>query len=203
MEDTLYIPLSALNQFNYCPRRCFLIHCEGIFEENAYTLEGRLLHDRTDAGTRTVRNGVVEHRHVALISHRYRLSGIADVIEELEGTFRPVEFKRGRRGKWDNDALQVCAQALCLEEMLHLPPLAEGAVFYAQTGRRQTVALTPELRAETIATATAIRQMLESGSDPGAVLTPRCEGCSLYGVCLPAETPRFKQLDLEKVYGEV
>ncbi|MBI4752262.1 MAG: CRISPR-associated protein Cas4 [Acidobacteria bacterium] len=196
MEPELYLPISALNQYTYCPRRCFLIHVEGIFEENLYTLEGRLLHDRADSGTASTRNGVTEHRHVYLISHTYRLSGIADLIEEVAGVFRPIEYKRGRRGKWDNDEIQLCAQALCLEEMLGIEPIAEGAIFYAQTARRQVVHLTEELRRETISTIEAIHQLIASQQDPGAIHSPRCEGCSMYQHCLPVETPQLKQLQL-------
>ncbi|MEW6732803.1 MAG: CRISPR-associated protein Cas4 [Acidobacteriota bacterium] len=201
MEEISYLPLSALNHFSYCPRRCYLIHCEGIFAENAFTLEGRLLHNRTDSGVSTVRDGIKEYRHVHLISHRLRLRGIADLIEEKDGCFRPIEYKRGRRGKWENDEIQVCAQALCLEEMLQLSALSEGAIYYAQTGRRKVVPLTNALRNETESAVAAIWQMLESRLDPGAEFTPKCNGCSLYQVCLPAETARLRKLTLEQLFA--
>jgi CRISPR-associated exonuclease Cas4 len=199
--DDIYAPLSALNQLSYCPRRCFLIHHDGVFEENVFTLEGRLLHERADTPTVTVRNGVREHRHVQLISHRLRLRGVADVIEEENGIFRAVEYKRGRRGKWENDDAQVCAQALCLEEMLGLPPQPEGAIFYAQSGRRRIVPLTEDLRRETVALAAELHALLDGGRDPGPVFTPRCDGCSLYAVCLPKETPKLKAVISERLFS--
>ena len=165
-------------------------------------MEGRLLHDRTDSGIRTMRDGVIEHRRVHLISHRLKLRGIADLVEEENGVLCPVEYKRGRRGKWENDEMQVCAQALCLEEMLHLTPLSEAAIFYAHSGRRQIVPLTSDLRSETERTVKAIWKMMESEQDPGAILTERCKGCSLYKVCLPQETSRLKKLSVEQIFAE-
>lgn len=197
MDGEQYILISALNHYAFCPRRCYLIHHEGLFEENAFTTEGRILHDRVDSGARTVRAGVVEHRRVPLVSHRLKLRGIADLIEETAGVLRPVEYKRGGRKVWDNDDIQVCAQAMCLEEMLGVTALTEGAIFHAKTGRRRTVPLTDELRRATEAAVAAVRELLDTGVDPGSVYSRRCEGCSLYRVCLPVETALLRAARLD------
>jgi CRISPR-associated exonuclease Cas4 len=202
MRDEPYILISALNHYAYCPRRCFLIHSEGLFDENAYTLEGHLLHDRVDTGRRTIREGVVEHRRVPLVSHTLRLEGVADLVEERNGTVLPIEYKRGARGRWDNDRIQLCAQALCLEEMLGNVAVTEGAIYYATTGRRQSVALTTSLREQTLATLSGIRQLLVSGRDPGAVPKPQCRGCSLDSICLPTETERYRSIDVTTFEGD-
>lgn len=197
-----YIFLSAINQYSYCPRRCFLIHCEGIFEDNVFTIEGSLLHKRVDSGVQSTRDGAIEHRRIHLVSHKLKIRGIADLIEETDGVFCPVEYKRGKRGKWENNELQVCAQAMCLEEMLSLPPIQQGAIFYAQSGRRQTVDLTNELRSKTVQTIEEIRQMIEMKIDPNSTWSIKCEDCSLHRVCLPKETGWLKKLSLEKILQE-
>lgn len=190
MDD--YILISALNQFDYCPRRCYLIYCEGQFFDNEHTVEGSILHTRADAPSITRRGGTTQFRSVWLYSERYGLYGKADIIEEYNGTIYPVEIKKGQRGNWQNDQLQLCAQALCLEEMLACEPIETGYIYYAATGRRQAVKLSAEIRRQTIQTIEAVRQLLLTRDRPPAVYGPRCKGCSLYPVCLPKETERLK-----------
>ena len=119
-----------------------------------------------------------------LKSERHRLIGKADLIEEIAGRWTPVEYKRGDKGEFDNDALQVCAQALCLEEMTGKPvPL--GYVYYAHSHQRQPVEINADLRQRTIATIAAVAKILDTGAMPPAIYTQRCKGCSLYEQCLP------------------
>jgi CRISPR-associated exonuclease Cas4 len=116
------------------------------------------------------------------------LTGIADLVEEQNGEIYPVEYKKGRRGDWKNDQLQLCAQALCLEEMLNLTqPIKKGYIYYAATGRRKEVALTDELRTYTLKTIEATRKLLETQKRPDVAYGPRCRGCSLYPICLSRE----------------
>jgi len=189
MDDFIF--LSALNQYDYCPRRCYYIFVENIFVDNEHTVEGSLQHTRANSGESSSRNDASQLRSVYLYSRTLGICGKADVIEERRGELYPVEHKKGKRGEWRNDALQLCAQALCLEEM-NGKPVSRGFIYYAATGRRQEVELTAELRQQTIDTITAVRRLIESGDRPPNPYTPRCKGCSLSDICLPRETARLR-----------
>jgi CRISPR-associated exonuclease Cas4 len=186
-----FIFLSALNQYDYCPRRCYYMFVENVFLDNEHTVEGSLQHARANSSEISTRDDALQLRSVYLYSRQLGISGRADVIEEKGGVLYPVEHKKGRRGEWQNDALQLCAQALCLEEMSG-KIVPKGYIYYAATGRRQEVEFDPELRQQTIATIAAVRQLLESGVRPPNPYTPRCKGCSLYDICLPKETARLR-----------
>jgi len=185
------IPISALNHYDYCPLRCWHIHVAGVYEENVYTVEGSLQHRRAHAGGTSVRDGVRQRRGVALYSDRLGLIGVADLVEEGGGEVWPVEQKRGRRGDWRNDRLQLCAQALCLEEMLGVE-VRRGYIFYAGTGRREEVALDEALRRNTEDVVRAVRRLLETGERPDILYHNRCRGCSLEPICLPRERERLR-----------
>jgi CRISPR-associated exonuclease Cas4 len=189
MDDFIF--LSALNQYDYCPRRCYYLFVENTFLDNEHTVEGSLQHTRADSAEVSSRDGTLQLRSVYLYARRLGICGKADVIEEKEGELYPVEHKKGRRGEWRNDALQLCAQALCLEEM-NGKPVTRGYIYYAATGRRQEVEFSPELRQQTLDTIAAVRRLLESGTRPPNPYTPRCKGCSLYDLCLPRETARLR-----------
>ncbi len=190
MDD--YIAIAALNQFSYCPHRCWRMFCAGEFAENRYTIEGTGLHERVH----TVGEGHWEEtfqvRAVWLKSERYRLIGKSDLIEEMDGQWYPIEYKRGHKGEYDNDELQVCAQALCLEEMLG-KTISLGYIYYAQSHQRQPVEMTEALRQETIATIQAVTTILETGRMPPAIYSPRCKGCSLYPQCMPKAALKVSQ----------
>jgi CRISPR-associated exonuclease Cas4 len=127
------------------------------------------------------------------------LTGIADVVEETAGEVYPVEYKKGHRGDWKNDQLQLCAQAMCLEEMLNLAtPIARGFVYYVGTGRRQEVSFDATLRSYTIHTITAVHTLFETRQRPDAQAGVRCQGCSLYSVCLPKEVEKLRGLRVRK-----
>ena len=188
-EDEL-IPISALQHTLYCPRQCALIHIERQWSENRLTAEGRVLHERADAGAPESRKGLRIERSVGLRSLRLGVSGVADVVEMHEGGRPyPVEYKRGRPKAHRADEVQLCAQAMCLEEMVG-SPVPEGALFYGRTRRRKVVAFDPVLRALTTRTAADTRRMLAMNHTPAPEFEARkCNACSLKEACQP-ESPR-------------
>jgi CRISPR-associated exonuclease Cas4 len=185
------VPISALNHYLFCDRRCALIHTEGIFPVNHFVAEGNRIHERVDEPGLVTRRGCRSVRALSLYSERLGLSGRADLVEFWPAGNheepRPVDYKRGPRKSWDNDQVQLCAQGLCLEEMFKTP-VFEGSIYHAQSRRRTVVQFTPALRALTERTVERVRQLLASGEIPRAVYRPRCHGCSLEPVCLPQET---------------
>ena len=184
-EDRL-IPLSALQHHLFCPRQCALIHVEGLWHEDAATAEGRLLHDKVDAGRPETRPGVRLARGIALRSTTLGVVGKADLVE-----FRgrppqpfPVEYKRGRPKQHRADEVQLCAQALCLEEMFGRT-VPEGALFYGATRRRQAVVFDSTLRDLTVRVAAEAQANILAGHTPPPVYGPGCERCSLLDLCQP------------------
>jgi CRISPR-associated exonuclease Cas4 len=180
------LPLSGLQHLAFCERQWALIHIEQQWEENRLTAEGRLLHAKADDGPIETRSGVRIVRALPLRSFRLGLSAKADVIEFplACGPPVPIEFKRGRPKRGDCDEVQLCAQALCLEEMMHVQ-VPEGAIFYASTRRRTSVPFTPALRAETERLALRMHQLYAAGATPPPILLPRCRSCSLIEICQP------------------
>ncbi|MDY6781065.1 MAG: CRISPR-associated protein Cas4 [Cyanobacteriota bacterium] len=186
------VPIAALNQYAYCPHRCWRMFCAGEFADNEYTIEGTALHTRVHTLSTEQIGETFQIRAIWLASEQYGLSGKADLIEFENGQSYPVEYKRGHRGEWDNDALQVCAQALCLEEITDRA-IATGYVYYAQTHRRQPIAIDESLRQETVATIEAVRHLLTTGEMPPPVYGSHCKGCSLYERCLPQAVKKVKR----------
>jgi CRISPR-associated exonuclease Cas4 len=184
MNDTDYIPIAALNQYAYCPHRCWRMFCAGEFTDNQYTIEGTSLHDRVHTLGESHREETWQIRAIWLKSEQYKLIGKSDLIEAESGQLYPVEYKRGRKDEWDNDELQVCAQALCLEEMTG-KAIAQGYIYYAHSHQRQPVEISAQLREDAIATIQSVTTLLETGLMPKAAYTQRCKGCSLYSQCLP------------------
>lgn len=190
------VPLSALNALLYCDRRAALRHLDDLYVHNEHTRRGDSLHRRADRPGFERRKGTRTERGLWIASRRLRLYGRADLVEFrrdpgrkrpgvplVESAF-PVEYKRGKARRWDNDDVQLCAQALCLEEMLGRP-VPEGAVYHAVSKTRRDVAFDPGLRAETEAAVARLHDLLASGRIPPPVLKPQCRGCSLRGHCLP------------------
>lgn len=183
MNDPENIPLSALQHWRVCPRRCALILIAGVWDDNRLTVEGRLLHERVHEAGDEIRGGVRTCRGLQLVSRRLGLIGQADAVEFRPGAPPfPVEYKHGRPQKDTSNALQLCAQALCLEEMLGVT-IPAGALFFGATRRRQDVPFTPELRAEVETAVTAIRELLAKGQIPPPIPNDRCRGCSLAQYC--------------------
>lgn len=177
--------VSAITQYAYCPRRCALIHMEGEFVDNQFTLHGSSLHDRADTPHATYEQGKRIEHALPLWSDRLGLAGKADTVEFWDdGQVRPVEYKRGRRRPQCCDDLQLCAQGLCLEEMLGVP-VSGGAIFYHQSRRCREVTFDPPLRQAALATIEGIRRMLRSGTLPLPFNDRRCRDCSLADACAP------------------
>lgn len=183
-EDAL-VPLSALQHFLFCPRQCALIHVEQLWAEDAATAEGRVLHERADAGQPERRQGVKILRAISLRSFTLGVAGKADVVEMHGATPYPVEYKRGRPKAHRADEVQLCAQAICLEEMCDRP-VPQGALFYGATRRRMEVTFDDGLRALTRDVAAQTRALLEADRTPSPEYKPACEKCSLREICAPA-----------------
>ena len=183
-DDTL--PISGLQHLAFCPRQWALIHLEQMWVENVRTAEGRLLHEKADLPGESRRAGVRTVRGMWLRSDRLHLTGRADIVEFRPEPY-PVEYKRGKSKPNDCDTVQLCAQALCLEEMLQTA-IARGAIFYGNPRRRLEVDFTPELRVRTEELAATMHRLYRSGVTPAATPGPYCRNCSLVDVCLPEAT---------------
>lgn len=184
MVDDDYVTIASLNQYAFCPHRCWRMFSAGEFADNQYTIEGTTLHERVHTMGENIRDDILQVRAIWLKSDKYRLIGKSDLIESVDGQFFPVEYKRGKKGEWDNDELQVCAQALCLEEMTG-QSIKEGYVYYAQSHQRQLVDISTDLREFTLDTINRVWQILTKGVMPLPVYSKRCKGCSLVNQCLP------------------
>lgn len=197
MDDADPLTLSALQHWAYCPRQCGLIHLEQAFDDNLHTLRGQAVHARVDQPGMELRKGLRLERALPIWSDKYGLIGKADVVEfEHDGTPYPVEYKHGSRHKAADiaacDDVQLAAQALCLQEMTGRP-VSEGALYYASSRRRRTVAITPELQAQVIDTAQAVRRMLAAGELPAPTTdVRRCKACSLRERCQPEALTRLR-----------
>ncbi len=214
-EDDLR-PLSALQHLVYCERQCALIHLEQAWVENRYTAEGRLLHERADEPVAENRGDRRIARALALRSFRLGLSGRADVVEfhrlpaggegvrlpGAAGHWRPypVEYKRGRPKRHRADEVQLCAQALSLEEMLEVE-VREGALYYGRRRRRHPVTFDGVLRALTEEMAGRLHQLLAAGCTPPGVRSRKCDDCSLLEVCLPAAPRASARAYLEGLFA--
>ena len=182
------IMLSALQHFVFCPRQCALIHIEQLWAENVLTAEGRIMHDKVDTANRESRGNIRIEYGVPMRSLRLGLIGKADVVEFHKDGDRwipfPVEYKRGKPKPGNCDKVQLCAQAICLEEMMNVR-IPEGALFYGETRHRHDVEFDTALRKETEEAAVRLRELIASGTTPPPVYSARCKKCSLVEVCLP------------------
>lgn len=185
-DDSELVAISALNQYAYCPRRCYLIHAEAGFEDNLYTMQGTYEHERVDEVRHEVSEGVRVEYGLPIWNRKLGLSGRCDAVEfHVDGTIYPVEYKHGKRHQWINDDLQVCAQAICLEEMMGVT-VPRGAIFHHGSRRRREVIFDQALRELVESTVAAIRAMLASQITPPPVNDARCKHCSLLESCMPA-----------------
>ena len=179
------IPISALQHVLYCPRQCALIHMEQVWDDNLFTLRGNRLHERVDDPGAAWEGDDRQERALPLWSKRLGLTGKADlVVFNAEGTPFPVEFKSGRRKERLADQVQLCAQGLCLEEMLG-KPVPRGALFYHASRRRKEVEFTERLRTDVEEAIGQVRRILASTTLPPPVADERCTECSLRDACMP------------------
>ena len=203
-EDEL-LPISALQHLEFCPRRCALIHLEGLWAENVQTAQGRLLHRRVHEAPSETIAGVRVARGLRLASRELGLFGVADVVEfrpvadetaggvslaNVPGRWQPfpVEYKRGRRRSEISYLVQLCAQALCIEQMLQATVPA-GALYHGKSRRRQEVMFDGELRERTRTRARELHELIATGKTPPPEKSRKCKFCSLAGKCLPHLPP--------------
>ena len=181
------IPISALQHALFCERQFALIHLEREWNENRLTAEGRVLHVRAHEGPDETRVNVRTVRGMSVSSHDHGLTGQCDVVElHRDGRVIPVEYKRGKPKAHRADEVQVCAQALCLEEMLSLQPIPIAFLYYGQPRRRTEVSVDQELRDLTLRTVARAREILDSGTTPPANYEKsKCGSCSLIEICQP------------------
>lgn len=199
-EDEL-LPISGLQHMAFCERQWALIHIEQQWEENQRTAEGGVIHERVhDPDYKVHKPGVIVVRSMRLQSLRLGLFGEADVVEFIpqqgpigialpnaHGLYlpRPVEYKRGKTKQGDCDRIQLCAQAMCLEEMTN-SHLSEGDLYYAETRRREKVPLNDELRSRVIELSERMHRLYREGVTPQPdIKMSVCRTCSLKNICLP------------------
>ncbi len=199
LEHDDLLPISALQHMIYCERQAALIHVARLWADNTLTVRGSNLHETVDGGAGENRGDVRVRRSVPLRSDRLGLVGKADVVEfrrvgggggvRLRGTPGlwlpyPVEYKRGKPKKYRADEVQLCAQAICLEEMLEVR-VEEGALFYGRRQRRTVILLDDELRVLVADTAGQLRDLISAGTVPVRRRDRRCDQCSLLELCMP------------------
>ncbi len=206
MDTTLAI--SALQHYAYCPRQFALIHLEQVWRDNHFTAQGNVLHERVDSQEAESRGNKRSERSVEVRSERLGLHGKLDLLEvftQADGCRRyvPVEYKRGKRKVMDWDRIQLCAQALCLEEMRAVS-IAEGALWYWQERLREVVVLDEHLRTETLVCIDAARAVLQSRNTPLPTSdTTRCKACSLIDECVPALIRKDRSVEYAQALFEV
>lgn len=196
-SDEDLLPISGLQHLTFCERQWALIHMEMEWEENVRTIEGKQLHEFVHEQGTNVRAGARMVRGLRLRSLKMGLYGVADLVEfhphdrgialsELPGQWLPypVEYKRGRKRYDSADELQLCAQALCLEEMLNVS-VPKGAIYYGQPRRRSEIDLTADLREEVARLCSRARELYDSGRTPSPRAGKHCSNCSLESICMP------------------
>lgn len=200
-----FLLLSGIQHFAFCPRQWALIHIEQQWAENVKTIEGQHLHERVDDPFyKDSSNELIVWRSLNLISYKLGLTGRADVVEfkrsdtgiKLPGkagnwTPYPVEYKRGKPKPDERDEVQLCAQAICMEEMFGAE-IPEGALYYGEIRRRTVVQISLDLRAKVENYANEMHRLFEHGITPGPVYKPHCKSCSLVEICLPKQMRDIK-----------
>src|SRR3989338_803487 len=196
-EDLL--PISALQHLLFCERQCALIHIEQVWIENIFTAQGRVMHERVHGEAAESRKDIRVEFGMPVRSLRLGLIGKTDVIEfhlmpDKKWQPFPVEYKRGKNKIQNCDKVQLCAQALCLEETLRVV-IPTGAIFYGKERRRTDVEFDAALRAETEKTIQKLHVLINTGQTPKAVYKPECDSCSLISYCLPQVMQRSEPVE--------
>ncbi len=189
-EDN-FIMISALQHYVFCPRQCALIHVEDVWTDNVYTTRGNILHEKVDTDTYETRGALKTVRGLRIQSFRLGITGRADVVEfgktkDTSGRYEilPVEFKAGKQKHNISDEVQLCAQAMCIEEMLETP-VRQGAFFYGRIRRRVLVDINDELRTQTEEVIVAVHDMVSRKHVPTARYMDKCRRCSFIDICQP------------------
>lgn len=189
-----FLPISALQHLLFCPRQCALIHLEQVWADNQFTAEGNALHKKAHDDHFCTRAGVKITHSLPVSSRTFGLSGQCDIVEfHPDGTIIPIEYKRGKPKSHRADEVQLCAQALCLEEMMHTP-IPEAFIFYGKQKRRTPVPLDSELRALTAQTAKDLHALIHSRATPPPIYIKKlCAACSLIDLCQPHAAVRLQR----------
>lgn len=190
-----WIAIGVLAEYVFCPRSAWFAHAAGLFQPNEYTVEGEHVHRRVHAQGHELQGTKKVWRRVLLYSRRLGLVGYADAVEYWDGKYYPVEYKRGKVGEKLSDQVQICAQAMCLEEMTD-ERVEVGFIYYVRSRRRVPVRLDSSLRHLTVSSLREVRELLREPQPPHGAYAPRCRGCAQYPVCLP-------DADLKQVSWEV
>ncbi|MBP8250776.1 MAG: CRISPR-associated protein Cas4 [Herpetosiphon sp.] len=182
-----YIPLAMLNALAYCARRFGYEYLQSEMLVNEFVAEGKILHERVDAGGKTWLDQGVQERSLWVWNAELGIAGKVDVLESRDGVLHPIEYKRGKIGKWRNDHVQLCAQALCLEAMYSVT-IPEGSIFSWANRRREIVPFDAELRQLTMQIIEQAKQIVQAGVlPPPTDKRAKCRDCSLRPLCLPDE----------------
>lgn len=189
-----YLHLNGLQHLRFCPRQCALIYVESQWQENFFTAEGHVLHEKVHSGIGESRRVVRIERDLKIASSVLGITGCTDAVEFYkDGKIVPVEYKHGEPKEDSCDEVQLCAQVLCLEEMLKCR-IDEGALFYFKKRKRISVPITDELREETVSLAKKFHELVASGITPEAVYTKKCGSCSLTECCFPESAGKGKSV---------
>jgi len=182
------IMISALEHYSYCPRQCALIHVERVWDENLYTMRGRDVHEKVHSGEQveTHCNASLQkiERNLPIWSRRLNLTGKADMVEFHDKVPYPVEYKSGRHRTGHHEVLQLCAQAVCLEEMLDVK-VEKGAIYWHGSRERKEIVFTDAMRAHLEEVVAAVHEMISNNAVPPPVNDKRCKDCSLKESCMP------------------
>ncbi len=191
-RDVRLIPLSALQHYAFCPRQCALIHIEKAWADNYLTAKGHQLHQRVDSAEPETRNGIRYERAVMVSAEKLGLTGKLDLLEKdlATGQLTPVEYKKGKRKATNIDKIQLCAQVLCLEEMLKIH-IEHGYLWYWQTRKRELINIDFALRAETLAVIERVKDIFSQNNLPKPIFENKCKACSLIDIC----NPKLLQVD--------
>jgi len=194
-----FIHISALQHYVFCLRQCALIHVEDVWQDNVFTVRGEILHEKVDSDTYETRGTLKTVRGLRIHSYRLGVVGRADVVE-FHAEIVPVEFKSGRPKDDISDKVQLCAQALCLEEMLNTK-ISRGAFFYGRIRRRVSVEIDNSLRSQTESIIASVHELVSKRLIPPARYTEKCKHCSLESICMPkAMNERKLQQYLKGLY---
>jgi len=199
-SDDDLLPLSGIQHYAFCPRQWALIHIENQWAENVLTVEGKILHEKADDPySAETRQGVKTVRALPVVSRELGLFGVVDVMEINDSTTGQgrkmiiVEYKRGRPKPDERDEVQICAQAMCVEEMQGVS-LQYGFLFYGQTRRRVQVEYSPQLRQKVKEYAAQMHDIFKTGKTPPAIKSKKCRNCSLADLCVPDLAAKTRQV---------
>lgn len=183
-----FVMISALQHYIFCQRQCGLIHVDDVWQENLFTVRGNILHEKVDTDTYETRGTIKTVRGLRVHSFRLGIVGRCDVVEFRETKsgeeVMPVEFKAGQPKEDTSDKVQLCAQVLCLEEMLNTQ-ISKGAFFYGKIRRRNIVEIDNELRKQTEDIIASVREIITKKIIPSAEYSSKCRNCSLISICQP------------------